>query len=204
MTTAAWNSTNRLIAVFNSLILLADGKILAIGNVYDPFGSDGGTARGVLSSRWLARPAFCDGGYQVLNDDENLNSGIELPDGDILVAGGVNNLVNVEPVMEAILTSVPASSPAPGQEPGQLAFAASTATVTAGDTATDHCRSHGRKRRDRFCPYTTQDDTAAAGTDYTTTSGTLTFGPASRARRSPSRRSRSGCLRKSLIGRGAR
>ncbi len=102
---------------------------------------------------------------------------MELPDGDILVAGGVNNGVAVEPVMEAILTSVPASSPAPGQEPGQLAFTASTATVTAGQTATITVNRTDGSDGTVSVAYTTQDDTAVAGTDYTTTSGTLTFGP---------------------------
>ena len=81
----------------NSLMLLGDGKILAIGNIFDPFGSDGGTLEACFLPDGSLDPFFANGGYQVLNDDENLDSGIELPDGDILVAGGVNTLVSVEP-----------------------------------------------------------------------------------------------------------
>jgi uncharacterized delta-60 repeat protein len=158
---------------FNSLILLGDGKIVAVGDAYDPFGSDGGTAEACFLPDGALDPYFVGGGNWLLNNYPNLESGVALPDGDVLVAGGVNT----EPVMEAILTSVPASSPAPGQEPGQLAFAASMATVTAGTTATITVDRMDGSDGTASVPYTTQDDTAVAGTDYTTTSGTLTFGP---------------------------
>jgi uncharacterized delta-60 repeat protein len=158
---------------FNSLILLGDDKIVAVGNAYDPFGSDGGTAEACFLPDGSLDPYFVGGGKWLLNSYPTLESGVALPDGDILIAGGVNS----EPVIEAILTSVPASSPAPGQEPGQLAFAASTAAVTAGQTATVTIDRTGGSDGTVTVAYTTQDDTAVAGTDYTTTSGTLTFGP---------------------------
>lgn len=155
------------------LMLLGDGKILAIGNLFDPFGSDGGTLAACLLPDGSLDPSFAGGGIEVLNGYENLNTGIELPDGDILVAGGANS----EPVMQAILTSTPSSSPAPGQEPGQLAFTASTASVTAGNTVTFTVDRTGGGDGTVTVAYTTVDGSAVAGTDYTAASGTLTFAP---------------------------
>ncbi len=93
----------------DSLMLLGDGRILAVGNLFDPFGSDGGTLEACFLPDGALDPFFAGGGNEVLTDDENLDTGIALPDGDVLIAGGVNSV----PVMEAILTSKPTTSPAP-------------------------------------------------------------------------------------------
>ncbi len=48
-------------------MLLGDGKIVAIGNVFDPFGSDGGTLEACFLPDGTLDPYFVNGGNQVLN-----------------------------------------------------------------------------------------------------------------------------------------
>ncbi len=81
------------------------------------------------------------------------------------------------PLLAAVLPETPVPATAPGQQPGQLVLANPTASVSAGNTAFFTVDRFGGSDGTVTVAYTTQDDTAVAGTDYSATSGTLTFAP---------------------------
>ena len=122
-------------------------------------------------------PSFASGGklqFALSADDfDTTGTAVTLPDGDIVMTIGSTGL----PLLAAVLPETPVPAPAPGQQPGQLVFATPTASVSAGNTAVFTVDRFGGSDGTVSVAYTTQDDTAVAGTDYTATSGTLTFAP---------------------------
>ena len=89
-------------ASFNSLAVEPGGKIVAVGNEYNPFGCCDSPAVAVFLPDGTPDPNFgADGSVIVTNGPPSSSTGLTLPDGDILVAGGVNS----EPVIEAITTA---------------------------------------------------------------------------------------------------
>ena len=159
------------ISTFNSVFVQPDGRIVAVGSAdgYD-------TAVRYFPDGQLD-PSFASGGklqFALSADDfDTTGTAVNLPDGDIVMTIESEGL----PLLAAVLPETPVPAAAPGQQPGQLVFATPTASVTAGDTAYFTVDRFGGSDGTVTVAYTTQDDTAVAGTDYSATSGTLTFAP---------------------------
>ena len=159
------------ISTFNSVFVQPDGRIVAVGSAdgYD-------TAVRYFPDGQLD-PSFASGGklqFALSADDfDTTGTAVNLPDGDIVMTIESEGL----PLLAAVLPETPVPAAAPGQQPGQLVFATPTASVTAGETAYFTVDRFGGSDGTVTVAYTTQDDTAVAGTDYSATSGTLTFAP---------------------------
>ncbi len=163
---------------FNSLIVQPDGKIVGIG--YSTAAGGDGSGSYVVASRYLPDgsldPSFAaEGSLQFALSGDNADSpgaAIALPDGDMVVTIQSDGY----PVLAALLPEVPPPALPAGQQPGRLTFATPAASVSAGSTAVFTVDRFGGGDGTVSVVYTTQDGTAVAGTDYTATSGTLTFG----------------------------
>ncbi|MGP0066705.1 MAG: Calx-beta domain-containing protein [Isosphaeraceae bacterium] len=167
-------------SAFNSLIVQPDGKIVGIGYTAAA-GGNAGSGSYTVAARYLPDgsldSSFAAGGslqFAVSGDNaDSPGAAIALPDGDMVVTITTDGY----PVLAALLPEVPPPALPPGQHPGQLAFAVPTASLVAGSTAVFTVDRFGGSDGTVSVAYTTQDSTAVAGTDYTATSGTLTFGP---------------------------
>ena len=164
---------------FSAVVVHPDGKIVGVG--YTATAGGGGSGAYDVAARYLPDgrldPSFGNGGklqFSLGGDaEDHPATAVLLPNGDVAVAIHSNGM----PVVAALLSETPPPALAPGQQPGQLVFAVSTASVSAGNTAVFTVDRFGGSDGTVTVAYTTQDDTAVAGTDYSATSGTLTFAP---------------------------
>ena len=166
---------------FNSLIVQPDGKIVGIGYSTASAADGEGSGSYTVASRYLPDgsldSSFAAGGnlqFALSSDNaDGPGAAIALPNGDMVVTITSDSY----PVLAALLPELPPPPLPPGTRPGQLVFAAPTASIDAGNTATITVDRFGGSDGTVSVTYTTQDSSALAGTDYTATSGTLTFGP---------------------------
>ncbi len=169
------------ISSFNSLIVQPDGKIVGIGYATASAAEGLGSGSYTVASRYLPDgsldSSFAAGGnlqFALSSDNaDGPGAAIALPDGDMVVT----IMSDSYPVLVALLPELPPPPLPPGTRPGQLVFDLPKATIGAGNTATITVDRFGGSDGTVSVGYTTQDSTALAGTDYTATSGTLTFGP---------------------------
>ena len=159
---------NISVATAESVIIQPDGKIVAIGLAGNSLGLQEDTEVRLLPDGSLD-PYFADGGTRIfglsLNSSDDPTAALGLPDGRILVAENPLGAAFI-----AILTDDPTS---PGA--GEFQFATSAVSADAGATAAITVTRTGGSTGTITVAYTTQDGSAVAGTDYTTSSGRLTF-----------------------------